>query len=397
VATKKEALKAIIRALHGGLGAAEARDRVVREVGAIETAELVRIEQELIDEGLPVEEVTRFCNVHVLLVQDSLHAEGDTTGSARPVSVLMRENVEIRRLVQGLRSVAAGATLDQARVAEALARLAGLDRHYALKENLLFPYLEKHGFPGPSKVMWQKDNEVRALHKSAVRRLDDVAAGRCTREDYLVALEPFMDEAEGMVDKEEQILLPAATERLGASEWAQIGIEMDEMGYAFIEGGGSPASGVPPAGVAPTAQVSGGSVTLPSGILGASELQALLNTLPLEITFVDADDRVRYFNEGKDRIFVRTRAVIGRPVVNCHPPKSLAAVEKIVEDLRSGRADHHDFWIDRDGRKILIRYFAVRDPAGKYLGTLEVTQDITAARALQGEKRLASAASPISG
>ena len=136
--------------------------------------------------------------------------------------------------------------------------------------------------------------------------------------------------------------------------------------------------------------MSGRAVVLPSGRLTVGELEAMLNALPLDVTFVDADDKVRYFTEGKERIFMRTRAVIGRSVQNCHPPKSLEAVQKVLEDFRSGRADHHDFWIEQRGRLISIRYFAVRDPDGSYLGTLEVTQDITDARALRGEKRLVS-------
>jgi hypothetical protein len=136
------------------------------------------------------------------------------------------------------------------------------------------------------------------------------------------------------------------------------------------------------------ASVSGGTVVLPSGRLTVGELEAMLNALPFDLTFVDADDRVRYFTEGKERIFVRTRAVIGRSVQNCHPPKSLEAVQKVMDELRSGKADHHDFWIERQGKLLFIRYLAVRDAEGRYLGTLEVTQDASEVRALKGEKRL---------
>jgi DUF438 domain-containing protein len=115
---------------------------------------------------------------------------------------------------------------------------------------------------------------------------------------------------------------------------------------------------------------------------------SLLNALPLDITFVDAEDRVRYFSEGKDRIFVRTRSVIGRSVQNCHPPRSLAAVQRILDSFRSGASDHADFWIRLGDKTVYIRYFAVRDAGGEYLGTLEVTQDIAPIQKLQGEKRL---------
>ena len=129
---------------------------------------------------------------------------------------------------------------------------------------------------------------------------------------------------------------------------------------------------------------------LSSGNMDKEELAAVLNTLPFDITFVDKNDEVKYFSEGKERIFPRTRTIIGRKVANCHPPASVAVVEKIVADLRSGRKDHEDFWIKKGNSFILIRYFAVRNDSGEYLGVLEVTQDIKPLQEITGEKRLMS-------
>jgi len=129
-------------------------------------------------------------------------------------------------------------------------------------------------------------------------------------------------------------------------------------------------------------------ITLPTGMFTLKELMAVLNTLPVDITFVDKDDRVRYFSEGKERIFTRTKSVLGRRVQDCHPPQSVDVVEKIVNSFREGKRDSVDFWINLKGRKIYIRYFAVRDKQSSYLGALEVTQDITEIRKLEGEKRL---------
>ena len=114
----------------------------------------------------------------------------------------------------------------------------------------------------------------------------------------------------------------------------------------------------------------------------------MLNALPVDITFVDADDKVKYFSQSKDRIFVRATSVLGRSVQNCHPPQSLKKVTDILDSFRKGTRDHADFWIQMMGKFVHIRYFAVRDPGGKYLGTLEVTQDIGPIRALTGERRL---------
>ena len=117
-------------------------------------------------------------------------------------------------------------------------------------------------------------------------------------------------------------------------------------------------------------------------------LEAIFDVLPVEVSFVDETDTVRYYNKGDQRIFKRTPAVIGRKVQDCHPPKSLHKVEQVISDLKSGKRDVAEFWIELGGRKVYIRYFSVRDKAGKYLGTLEVTQDITDIQKITGEKRL---------
>jgi uncharacterized protein len=238
--------------------------------------------------------------------------------------------------------------------------------------------------------MWQKDNEIRGQLKGAaaeVARLDGSAPlDKRVAKKYIT---PLLDEVSGMADKEEQILLPAAAQRLTPQEWAAASIQMDELGYAFLASGSTVSTPVAAAAV-PAAgdKAEAGMVVLPSGRVSVQELVSLLNALPFDVSFVDAEDRVRYFTEGRDRIFVRTRAVIGRTVQNCHPPKSLAAVQRILDSFRSGASDHEDFWIRLGDKTVYIRYFAVRDPAGVYLGTLEVTQDITAVQKLQGEKRL---------
>jgi hypothetical protein len=148
--------------------------------------------------------------------------------------------------------------------------------------------------------------------------------------------------------------------------------------------GGTPA---PRAASLPEA-VGRGLVVLPTGALGLEQLKAIFATLPVDITFVDAENRVRFFSEGPNRVFARPKAILGRLVQHCHPPGSVGVVERILSDFRSGRQDVAEFWIDFKGRFAHIRYFALRDEGGVYLGTLEVTQDLTRERSLQGERRL---------
>lgn len=131
-----------------------------------------------------------------------------------------------------------------------------------------------------------------------------------------------------------------------------------------------------------------GSMRFETGILSKEEVEAILNTLPVDITFVDEEDTVKYFNKAEKRIFVRTKAVIGRKVQLCHPQKSIHIVNRILEAFKTGEKDVAEFWIQKDHRLIHIRYFAVRDKDGKYLGTVEVTQDITDIKKIEGEKRL---------
>ena len=253
---KKATLKDIIRALHKGLPVEKARDRVRNEIGSISTQELVEIEQALMDEGLPPDEVTRFCNVHVLLVQDSLEEPGAAGGPAgRPTEMLQKENTAIRGIAGRLRQIVAGKPR-AGEVAAELAKLAGLEGHYAIKENVIFPYLEKHGFPGPSKVMWQKDNEIRGLLKAATSAVADAAkrdpSAPVPANAVKEQITPLLDEVLGMIDKEEQILLPAAAERFTAEEWARAAIEMDELGFPFL-GKGQGAT-VPRPAAAPAAR-----------------------------------------------------------------------------------------------------------------------------------------------
>jgi len=131
-----------------------------------------------------------------------------------------------------------------------------------------------------------------------------------------------------------------------------------------------------------------GSLTLDTGLLTAEQINLLLKHLPVDVSFVDENDRVAYYSQTEDRIFPRSPGIIGRTVQNCHPSKSVHIVNKMLDEFRAGRKDSSEFWIQMKGKFIHIRYFAVRDSMGSYKGTLEVSQDVTSIRGLEGEKRL---------
>jgi len=239
-------------------------------------------------------------------------------------------------------------------------------------------------------VMWGKDNEVRDLFKAALADLEGVNTDEELQAYVKKALDPLLEEIEGMIFKEENILFPTSIEKLNAEDWVDILSESEDVGYVFIERPLETDMLVREFREAlqeePVFQDN--VVSLPTGSMQLKELMAILNTLPFDLTFVDKDDTVRYFSAGKDRIFRRTKSVIGRKVQNCHPPQSLDVVEKILTSFKEGKRDHFDFWINFRDRMAYIRYFALRDNAGHYLGTVEVTQDITDVKKLKGEKRL---------
>uniref|UniRef100_A0A7V0Z442 DUF438 domain-containing protein n=1 Tax=candidate division WOR-3 bacterium TaxID=2052148 RepID=A0A7V0Z442_UNCW3 len=378
---KKRFIRELILKLHMGFSVEEAKNILLKEIGTITSTEIAEIEQSLINEGTSPDEIKRFCNVHALLFESALKQEIKPESSSHPVSLFKLENRAIEKILEQLKTAK-----EKGQIEELLKNLKEIEIHYTRKEQLLFPYLEKKGFFGPSKVMWGKDNEVRELLRNALEKI-----AITPMKDYTSTyLNPLIEEIEGMILKEENILFPTAMEKLDPEDWIEILKESVNVGYAYIE---------PPQNLEALikdlrqslieqAAFTDGEIKFPSGGLNLEELLAILNNLPIDLTFVDKDDRVKYFSETKERIFLRPRAVIGRDVRNCHPPQSLDKVEKIINDFKEGKRDVASFWINFKGKLIYIRYFAIRDSLGRYLGTLEVTQDITKIKKLEGERRL---------
>jgi hypothetical protein len=277
---------------------------------------------------------------------------------------------------------------------EDLSLLLDLDKHYSRKENLLFPYLEKYGIYGPTKVMWGVDDHIRRMIKEAKAALSSY---RGNAVDIGAQLTEIIKEVNEMIFKEENILLPMSLDKLTEDEWVKIARESDEIGFCLTapEQEWIPERAAEPEGAALQGEAVGaapqeGFIRFETGLLSLHQLETVLNHLPVDLTFIDENDVVRYFSHGKERIFARTKAVIGRTVQNCHPPQSVHVVEKLLEDFKAGRKDAEDFWINIKDKFIYIRYFAVRDDTGRYMGTLEFTQNIAPIRSLEGQKRILS-------
>jgi PAS domain S-box-containing protein len=200
----------------------------------------------------------------------------------------------------------------------------------------------------------------------------------------------LVEEVDGMIFKEEKILFPASLEKLKAQDWVEVLKETENVGYGFIAKPKETSLLIEElkSAVLEETRVQEETITFPTGEVKLGELMGIFNMLPVDITFIDQDDAVKFFSEGPSRIFLRTKSIIGRKVQNCHPPKSVHVVERILESFKAGKKDSVDFWINYKGKFVYIRYFAIRDRNRKYLGTLEISQDITSIKKLEGEKRL---------
>jgi len=365
-----ETLKQIIRRLHAGDAPDAVRDSLRTLVRETDSTEIIAMEQQLMAEGMRVQEIQGMCDLHSQVTREVLTPlTAAPVAPGHPVDTFRRENEALRAAAARLRTATSP---DEQR--QALNELMDVDKHYQRKEHLVFTCLERHGINGPSKVMWAKDDEIRDLLKCVI-----AAARRGDSTGPLIAA--AAGAVEEMIYKEENILLPMCLRTFTEDQWAEIWESSPRYGWCLVE----PRTGYKPAVRADAPRADG--VQLPTGHLGIAQLTAIFSTLPVDLTFVDADDRVAFFSEGPDRVFARSRAIIGRKVQNCHPPRSVDTVERILGDFRAGRQDVAEFWLEFHGRFVHIRYFAVREE-GRYLGTLEVTQDVTGVRALTGERRL---------
>ena len=399
--SRKDKLKSLILKLHNGETQESVRNELLLSLSRIPYGEVVEVEQELIAEGLPEEEILDLCDAHSSVLEGRVDLSAlKPVPDGHPVDVFRKENEEIRNVTNAIFALISDILHSSSEsVREQVIKLRGLynnlydvDKHYQRKEYLLFPYLEKLEITGPPKVMWGKHDEIRELIKGSIEVLH---VDNLTREELEAAaemvLKPAVRSAQEMITKEEEILFPMALDTLNESDWYEISRQSIEIGFCLYD----PPVDWRPEWVAEQSinesQKSGSHIQLPSGSFSAEELLAILNTLPVDMTFVDKDDKVKYFSQGAERIFQRNRAILNRDVRHCHPPASAHIVDKIIEDFKTGRENRAPFWINMGGKKMIhIEYFALRNEKGEYLGTLEVSQNVQPYRDLEDEQRILS-------
>jgi DUF438 domain-containing protein len=375
-----DTLKNIIKELHDGKDAESQKKKFEELIKDVAPWEIAQMEQRLIAEGMPETEIKNLCEVHVQVFKEALeHQTVPGLPAGHPVHTLMLEN----RVAEGILNEAEAIkdyVKEKDKLLDILDRLSQIDKHFLRKENQLFPIIETKGITGPSKVMWALHDDIRAFIKDVRKRVTDNKMEK-------VAVDALVKMVNDMIYKEEHILFPMTLETLSEEEWAKVRKGEEEIGYAWIK---------PEAQWKPSTESfqqallveKVGSLNLDTGQLSAEQVNLILTHLPIDISFVNENDEVAYYSASPERIFPRSPGVIGRTVQNCHPPKSVGMVEKILSEFKAGTKSVAEFWIQMKGRFILIKYFAVRDASGQYRGCLEVSQDVTEIKKLEGQKRL---------
>ena len=381
-----ELMKGIIRDLHAGKSVEEQKklfSELLQEVGPSEVAEM---EQSLLKEGMPAEEIKRLCDVHVQVMEQSFQEvkpEATDIPVGHPVDTFLKEIKAVSGVLDTwepfLKTLKETPDDNLGLAESAFEKLKEIDRHFIRKENQLFPVLERHGITAPSKVMWALHDDIRDIMRTIGEELRQKDIKGLVVDGLM-----FSTMLRDMIYKEEKILFPLCMDTLTPEEWGVVETGSDEIGYTLIE----PEARWSATGTSPAFGTAGATINLSVGTLTPEQINLMLTHLPVDMTFVDEYDEVRYYSAGAERIFPRSPGIIGRNVNNCHPPASVHVVEQIVNAFRSGQKDSAEFWIELKGRFLHIRYFAVRDASGTYKGTVEVSQDVTAIRALEGQRRL---------
>jgi DUF438 domain-containing protein len=357
---RKEVLKGIIRDVHAGVDMEVLRKRFADLVKDVSATEISEIEQNLIDEGLPSSEVKRLCDVHVEVFKHALDDQDVPHPPAgHPVHMFMVENRAAENLINNIERETGDAKkpatkddLERHRqeLGLYLDEISEIDKHYLRKENQLFPKLEAYNVSGPSQVMWAQHDDVRAAIKIAKQQFKD------NDPKLFTTINEINITIRDMIYKEEHILFPMSLETLTDRDWVSVKKGSDEIGYAWTE---PLVEWKPDTLPEEKVNVTGGinSVVLDTGALTPEQVNLMLTHLPVDITYVDENDRVAYYSAGKERIFSRSPGIIGREVTKCHPPKSIHIVEGIIQDFKDGKRDVAEFWLQLGERFIHIRYY----------------------------------------
>ena len=388
-----EQLKGFLKRLGTGEELGAVREDFASQFKHVEASEIMKAEQGLMREGTPLDEVQQLCDLHSALFHgstiheqmDAEHAKVEAVLEAQeksksvvglvetaghPLNRLTEENKALDELIEAIRPKVA----DKTATYDDVNTVRQLSVHYAKKGDLLYPKLKvDYAIGGPSMVMWTVDGDIRD-------QLGDLAKSSQSVDDWYRRFDELLTRAQEMIYKEQNILFPICAENFTTQDWYQI--YKDTAQYEEIFGVKRIAWPEADAALATQTRKSSGddnTIGLIGGTLTVDQLDAMLNTMPMEVTFVDHEDINRYFNDG-EKVFKRPTTAIGRDVFSCHPPKVEPIVRGIIDSFRKGDRDNVAVWLEKQGRPFYVNYMAVRDKNKKYLGTLELVQDMQFAK-----------------
>lgn len=393
----KERQKAILKILNfiqDGGELEEAKKMFQAAFDQVDVAEITAAERELIAQGLDPRKIQYLCNVHADVFKGNIkenkkNSEFEKPG--HPVHTFKLENIVLKSLVNDallpdLAKWEKGDKCALSKVRQELKDLAKIHYHYARKETSMFPIMTKYGITAPPKVMWGVDDKIRKLIGQAnllinQKDIDQVEVSKAIKETAHEVLE--------MIFKEEEIMLPMIDEVASEEDWGNVKNEEEQIGYTLIQKpmNWKPKEKTKNDGPLSVDKLSSLALNFAEGSLNLEQLSAILDLVPFALTFIDENDKVAYFGGGAN-IFPHSKNTIGNSVYSCHLPESIPRVKKIFDDFHQGKKDKYEFWFQprHMGRYLYLQYFAVRKD-NKYLGCLEVAQDVTDIRSWKNEKR----------
>jgi len=372
-------------------------------LGEINPQELAAAEDQLVSDGISIDEIQRANERHTALVAEHIAQAATSADTAyapgHPATVFIGENAGIRAFMENqlqpdlARYLETLLEPDRANLLSSARTLGGLIKHYDRKESLFFPYLEKAGITAPPQVMWGVDDIIRDLIRLFIQSIDQQPVNP---KRIQMINDRVSAQIENMILKENSILMPMLKPCLSDEDWIVVAQEGLRIGYVLnqaipgatnsdavtwlndrLDGREKDAQGKAVPVESGDSQETKGKICLPSGRFTEAQLTAMLNTLPTDLTFIDSNDVIQYYSEGKHQVFARTRTIIGRNVYLCHPPQLVPTIRALIESFKSGERDAKVVPVRRGSRLDLVRYYAVRDEHGAYLGTVEVTEEIS--------------------
>ena len=378
---RQEKLKELMLRLHQGEKEEIIQEEFNQYFDSISPYEIQVMERNLMQEGITYEEIMRLCKIHASLMSAKVESgEGmpDFEKEGHPVMVLKKENLALRGAIDRIeRLLQAYVSSKDEELLKGLKRQISLldqfENHYLRKEYALFPIMESKGITAPPKVMWGVHDEIREIYINFKQAFDEQADD--VMDQFLAAKEELLE----MIFKEENILIPMVAQAFHVDDWEKMAQDTPQYGYCIVTPEAEWKVEKKPSTIQSKEEIQEtGDIPLSTGSLSLEQLDLLLNLLPMELSFVDKDNIVKYYNEGngEEKIFKRTKSAIGRDVINCHPPKSHAIVKQLFEQLRSGQKEKEEMWFKKEDKMIHVTYHAVRNAQGEYMGVLEYVQNI---------------------